>query len=87
MKNKYLLVGTVTTAVFASIAILNPFSSEDGEGTYSPRKSSKLDSQRKSANDAMEYMRTLRLIHLLEKLMEKRLRELELKRSRTREQG
>lgn len=59
MKNKYLLVGTVTTAVFASIAILNPFTSNEGE-SYSPRKASRLDSQTKSANDAQEYMRMLK---------------------------
>ncbi|MEZ4936569.1 MAG: T9SS type A sorting domain-containing protein [Crocinitomicaceae bacterium] len=59
MKYRYLLVGTVTTAMLASFAFLSPLQNVDAAGKYSPRQASKLDGQKKDANGAKEYMRIL----------------------------
>ncbi|MCB0476853.1 MAG: T9SS type A sorting domain-containing protein [Crocinitomicaceae bacterium] len=59
MKYRYLLVGTVTTAMLASFAFLSPFQDGEVDGKYAPRKSSKLDGQKRNANDALEYRNVL----------------------------
>lgn len=56
MRNRYLLVGTVASAVFASFAILNPFSQNVEEGAYEVRTKTAFDAQAQAACGAQEYL-------------------------------
>jgi hypothetical protein len=60
MKNKYLLAGTVASAVLASVAILNPFSGSEN-GAYQSRSESALKrGAERGAKGYIEYMNMMK---------------------------
>ena len=60
MRNRYLLVGTVASAVLASFAIMNPLSDSEDKGAYEARKGSALEASGRSACGAQEFMNVLK---------------------------
>lgn len=60
MKNRYLLIGTFASAILASVAIINPFTT-DVEGTYKSRVKKSSDVANRTANHYFEYMHSLKM--------------------------